>query len=196
MKVKVLFIDDSQRFNEYKKYLPLISQERNKRIESFHYEKDKKVSLFTELLIRKEVAKSLNIPFDKIQFTYNEYGKPFIKNYPKYHFSVSHCKNCIAFAESNNEIGIDVEQVSKGNLSIAKNFFTFNEYMYIINSNNIDLTFYQIWTAKEAYIKMIGKGLYIPLNSFNILDDSIKSKLNSSIIRTYAITTCDNTSYY
>ncbi|MEW9502394.1 4'-phosphopantetheinyl transferase superfamily protein [Jeotgalibacillus marinus] len=35
--------------------------------------------------------------------------------------------------------------------------------------------FYQLWCTKESYIKSVGKGLYIPLDSFSIqiLDDHI-----------------------
>ncbi|HFJ9466115.1 MULTISPECIES: 4'-phosphopantetheinyl transferase family protein [Bacillus cereus group] len=54
-------------------------------------------------------------------------------------------------------------------------FFTKQEYEYLfqIKDHKEKLNyFYQIWTIKESYVKAIGKGLSVPLNSFKIGEDS------------------------
>lgn len=62
------------------------------------------------------------------------------------------------------------EKIIPIDLRIGKRFFINKEYEYIMNKNLISRLeyFYEIWTLKESYIKAVGMGLSISLNSFNI----------------------------
>ncbi|MEI3612720.1 4'-phosphopantetheinyl transferase family protein [Pseudogracilibacillus sp. SO30301A] len=53
-------------------------------------------------------------------------------------------------------------------------FFSKDEYVFINSRPDQDKlsTFYKYWTLKESYVKAIGKGLSIPLNSFTIVNDN------------------------
>jgi 4'-phosphopantetheinyl transferase len=66
-------------------------------------------------------------------------------------------------------LGIDIEQIKNNNDSIAERFFTTSEYEDLkrLKEENRLYYFYDLWTLKESYIKCIGKGLHIPLNSFS-----------------------------
>ena len=73
---------------------------------------------------------------------------------------------------SDKEIGCDIQQIKDINLSIADRFFTAEERKYVKCTED----FFRIWTLKESFIKAIGKGLALPLNSFSIKGlDSDKS---------------------
>ncbi|KAA0800298.1 hypothetical protein DN406_04030 [Bacillus sp. BB56-3] len=64
--------------------------------------------------------------------------------------------------------GGDIERIRGINLKIAERFFSNEEYM-LINSKtgyNQFLCFYEYWTLKEAFVKAIGKGLVVSLDSF------------------------------
>nr|WP_215575444.1 4'-phosphopantetheinyl transferase superfamily protein [Bacillus mycoides] len=132
-------------------------------------------TLIGELLIRSLICQKYKINNEEIKFIYNEYGKPFLKNFSDFHFNISHSGEWVVCATANSNVGIDIERVSDIEaLKLANEFFSDEEF-YDIPSMNSDEQinyFYDIWTLKESYIKTIGKGLYIPLNSFSIKKES------------------------
>ncbi|MCB6184475.1 4'-phosphopantetheinyl transferase superfamily protein [Leeia sp. TBRC 13508] len=89
-------------------------------------------------------------------------GKPFIKDCPTIQFNLSHTGNIglIAISTSHPSVGIDIEVISdkRNLLGIAKHFFSAKEYNFY-HENQSPSSFYQIWTAKEAYVKCLGSGL-------------------------------------
>lgn len=165
--VDILYADLKRPFLEYEKYLPLLSEERRKKISQLRFDKDKIVSLLTELLAKHRISQDVGIPFSDIKFLYNQYGKPYI-DHQDYHFSISHSGNCILFAEGTIPIGIDVQQCSEEPQKSAMHFFTENERQYINDSHDVAHAFYKIWTSKEAYVKMLGLGLSKPFRSFDV----------------------------
>lgn len=190
MNVIIVYADLLKPFEEYEKYMPLVSSERRERISRIKSGRDKTVSLITELLIRHEISRQINIPFSEIIFGYGEHGKPYILNDTDYFFSVSHSDNRIAFAGGNFPIGIDVERISRGSIKIAKRFFTDNEYNFIKAGREQSEAFCEIWTAKEAYVKMLGVGLSKPFKSFDVLDKSLDCCFMTKRLPEYILTVC------
>ncbi|MBS4536683.1 4'-phosphopantetheinyl transferase superfamily protein [Clostridium sp. D2Q-14] len=155
-----------------------IDLEKNKRIVKFIDKKDKIRTLIGDILVRIIIANELNINNECIIFDKNQYGKPYLKNYPKFHFNISHSGDFVVCAIDKNPIGIDIEKIKYIEYrDIAKRYFTMNESKYIIEKDlSAQLTrFYEIWTLKESYIKCIGQGLSIPLKSFSINMDKYKN---------------------
>lgn len=66
------------------------------------------------------------------------------------------------------QVGIDVEEVRVFDLCMAKQLFTEFEYWEILAAENKSLACFDIWTMKESYVKALGKGLAIPLDSFRV----------------------------
>jgi 4'-phosphopantetheinyl transferase len=152
------------------------------------------VSAIAQELLLSFVEKKYLIPKNKLTISRNYYGKPYFVNYSNLHFNISHSENKIVIALSMmTPIGVDIEKISNPNLKLAKRFFLSEEYNYIISTKfNIikSLRFYKVWTRKEAYVKYIGKGLSIRLNSFNVLDNSLNYKFKTNLRMNSIISIC------
>lgn len=194
LNVKIIFVDTSCEFSRYEKYLAFIPKERQEKIVRFRFDKDKILSLFSSLAICNEASKQLGIKLNEIQFLYNEHGKPSIKGFPNFHFSVSHSGSCVAFVCDNSPIGIDVEEISNAKIEIAKRFFSPNEYKYILESKNQNNEFYGIWTKKEAYIKLLGTGLATPLSSFDVTEKNLCENFYTKLFSDYILSIFSQTS--
>lgn len=101
---------------------------------------------------------------------YNEYGKPFLKEFPNIHFSISHTKNICICVISNKEVGVDIQSV-KYYPNVLK-YFTNSELSIVNKSENKKVDFTRIWTKKESYLKMIGQGISYGLKNV----DTVKLK--------------------
>lgn len=175
MELIILRVEETEGFEQdYRKYVKYISEERTLRIERIRSEKQKIVSLLTELLIRLNAMKTLGLKNDHITIRLGEHGKPCLEGNPHYHFSVSHAGSFIAFISDFCPVGVDIENSSRGNADIAKRFFTENEYKKIYCQSPAAYTFPEVWTRKEAYVKLVGTGLSHGLNTFDVTDNTEK----------------------
>jgi len=163
----------------FNRLLELVSVEKRERIMRFKFFDDAQRCLLGDLLVRYVVCNKWGLNNNQLSFCYNEYGKPYIKNYHHIHFNISHSGEWILGAFSDKQIGIDVEQIKPIELSIAKRFFCENEYADLMGLNKSDQLdyFYTIWTLKECYIKAVGKGLTIPLKSIGFSLESGEIKM-------------------
>lgn len=174
--VYYLFVDTQKSFELYRKYMRFVSENRQKKIERYYFDHSKITSLFAGLLSVSIISESTGIPFDDIKFYESENGKPYICDVTDYHFSISHSGGCIAFAENTEPVGIDTEEIKDAKINIAKKYFTNEEYEYIKKSQNSDEAFFEIWTKKEAYVKMTGEGMSCGFDTFSTLGSKIKGK--------------------
>ncbi len=177
-------------FSVYESYLPLVSEEQRKKIEQYSKECDKLNSLMAELLARVELSKKLHISPPKLNFSVGEYGKPFLSDYPDVHFSISHSTGAVAFVCDNTPIGIDIEDIAGKKSTKAIRFFTENEQNYINSGDDIIKTMLFVWTRKEAYLKMLGKGLSVPLSCFDVLDGNLKCNIITKELDKHIISVC------
>ena len=106
----------------------------------------------------------------------NEHGKPFIEN-NTIHFSTAYAGNiAVCIISTNGETGIDIEKLRPVELSLYKEYFTLNEWQYIIlakDTNETYKNFYHLWTRKEAILKASGVGLSILLNTIEVLNETL-----------------------
>ena len=191
MKAVIVYLNEEKPFAEYSQLLPLISQERRERIARMAVNGDKVRSLFAELLIRYEASEQLGTDFDSLEFGKNEFGKPFIIGENGYDFSVSHSGKAVAFAGADPaRVGVDVERIRRRKSGISERFFAENEIKFIEKSETPDEAFFEIWTRKEAYSKMLGKGLAAGFNSFDVTGNGLGCEFLTKITNGYAFSVC------
>lgn len=186
----LLFLEFNMNYNnQYNRLTELLSISRKYEVDKKSTISSKKSIILSELIIKLIASNYLHIPYNEIVFANNLYGKPYIKNYPSFHYNISHTTTALIIAISAYPIGIDIEKIGEIKSSVMKRFFTLDEINYINKHNNLmNKRFYEIWTQKEAYVKYIGKGLSIPLKSFSIFDKKIhKKKISTFQISKYII---------
>ncbi len=138
-------------------------------------ESKRKLSLAADMLVRDAISKELGIKKEEIVFETNENGKPYAKGLD-IHFSLSHSGDFVFLALSDGPVGIDAEKMRDVNLDIANRMFTEGEKDYVFKEEEkVKERFFEIWTKKEAYVKMLG-GRVLDFLSFSVLDKNIETK--------------------
>lgn len=134
-------------------------------------EEDRRRSLAGYMLARRYTAAFCNKKPEEMEFDFGEHGKPFVVN-GRVHYNLSHCQNYVVLAVSEKPIGVDVEVVREFSALVAQKKFTEQEVEYIAaagrEGRSMQQAFYEIWTAKEAYLKYTGEGLYGGLNALTL----------------------------
>ena len=149
--------------------LSLLDSNEKERYGSFHREEDRLCfaggRIFTKILAGRYLGKET----EEINVIFEKYMKPFIECGGELKYNISHSGGCILLAFSyGSEVGIDIEKKDDSfDVMSLINVLHPVERTAVLESGNVD-TFYAIWTAKEAYIKAIGKGFSISPNSFYI----------------------------
>ncbi len=149
--------------DDFDNSIEIISAYRIKKAIKYKSEKDRKLSILSSLLLDKAL-REYGLCEKDMQYSTNDYGKPYFANAEDLHFSISHSGEYAMVVLSDKEIGCDIQQIKDINLSIADRFFTAEERKYVKCTED----FFRIWALKESFIKAVGKGLAIPLNSFTI----------------------------
>jgi 4'-phosphopantetheinyl transferase len=158
-------------------FLSTVSEERRAQAARFIHQADAYRSVLGEVLTRVTLSELTELPRTELSFSRNAYGKPCLVQYPKMPFNVSHSGDWIALISGGTEeLGVDVEKISPIDLQIAERFFSPQENAYLAAqpADQQLNTFYRLWTLKESYIKAIGMGLSMPLNSFAILPNILE----------------------
>lgn len=154
--------------SDLNKLLVHVSTGRQRRVKRFAKLDDAYRSLIGDLMVRFVLKGRYGSVKEELRWRTNSFGKPFLSDYPSFHFNISHSGEYVVCAVHDAEVGVDIEKIGPFELQLAKGFFTEEEYKQVLEAEDGLSSFYDIWTLKESYIKAIGKGLSIPLHSFNV----------------------------
>lgn len=192
MKLIVVKADTEKNFDGYyRRYLAYVSAERAARAERIRSERDRIVSVCAELVVRARIIQILGKENSDISFDYGEHGKPFLHGADSFDFSLSHAGSYIAFVCSDSPVGVDIESTERGSERIAGRYFTEYEYRRIYEDTENPVSFSDVWTSKEAYVKYLGTGLSEGLNTFNVLDGSTGCRFTGFRLEDgYTVTVC------
>ena len=172
------------------KYIGRFDKEFQEKVLRYKNWQDSQLSLKGRILLL-EAFKENNIPEDEInKIKYTSYGKPYLSN-KSFYFNISHSKEIVVCAFSKKyDLGIDIEFLDNVNINNFKSQMLDSEWKRIYTSENKVIEFYKYWTEKESVIKSCGKGLSIPLKSFEVVDN--KTTLGIENFRVYTIDLVDN----
>jgi 4'-phosphopantetheinyl transferase len=166
----------------------LLSDEELKKAERFRFLHLKRQYIVFHATLRKILASYLGLNESEIVFIHNDYGKPAVAehiNPSNLQFSMSRSLETGVYAFMlNNEIGIDIERINPlpDMESIVNRHFSINEKNIFdgLDHNEKINWFYTVWTRKEALLKAVGTGLYLPLENIDVAD-VVNIKIDSDL---------------
>ena len=142
---------------EVARLLPLVSEQRRQQALAYNHLFGQYCCLKSYEILMELLAFTPYTLHHTPHFLYNEYGRPFIEDGPS--FSISHCKYGIAVAISENPIGIDIEHLRTAKPELVARTMNEQEQEQIWQATNPDWAFTQLWTQKEAVLKLKGTGI-------------------------------------
>ncbi len=147
----------------------LLSNQRKEQILRSKSPLDQKRRLAASLLLSHALKKETEVPADGSDFTaafpeleYSPKGKPTLKDHPELFFSLSHSGDYALCAMGHVPVGADLQQFRSSSLKIVDRFYTKEEQEYVNSFGSSEEqihTFFHIWSAKEALLKLTGQGL-------------------------------------
>jgi 4'-phosphopantetheinyl transferase len=170
---KIITSDCVSRLKELETFL---SSEEISRVERFYFEKDKIRFVVAHAMLRKIIARYLNLTPQMIVFRNDTKGKPQLQKgfgKKKFSFNISYSYDLIIFAFSRYlNLGVDVEFIRPipDFHEIVNDYFHPEErtaFMKIPLCKR-QKAFFDYWTRKEAFVKATGEGLYRALDSFSV----------------------------
>ena len=151
-----------------------LDQDELARAERFRFQHLRVAYITSHGLLRRLLTRYVDVNPGELRFKYNEHGKPYFAD-PNCNlrFNLSHSGTLGACAFALDcEIGIDIEQIRAmpDLFAIARRFFGPDEFRDLesVAENEREAAFFNCWTRKEAYVKAIGGGLSVPLESFRV----------------------------
>ncbi len=154
------------------KFLSNFPLDFQQKILSYRRWQDAQLSLLGRLLLNQGILKNSQLKTVNSKILFNDYNKPYFED-KEINFNISHSGEIVICAISEPyTIGVDIEVMNTININDFKSQMTTNEWNLIVNATNQKVAFYNYWTQKEAVVKAHGKGLSIPLQSFEIKDNA------------------------
>lgn len=186
--VRWLPVDDDPR-QDLSGFLALLDPTEQARAARFHADQDRRAYILAHALTRLMLSSRRDRPPQDWRFEAGHHGKPRIvadDGEAGLLFNLSHTRGMVAVALADGqEVGIDVERIESGRLSLdlAVKTFAPSEAAYLCrlpaeSQTEAALT---LWTLKEAYIKATGQGLSCPLDSFAMTLDPLSINFKQSL---------------
>ena len=154
----------------FEKLLKTVPEYRQKKAMSFKFAKGKMQSLGVGLLLRKACEDAGFAGADE-HIAYGENEKPYLAECPEIQFNLSHSGERVMCVISPFEVGCDVEIIKGDRGRLAERFFKPEETTWIKHFESPELqseAFYRLWTLKECYMKVTGRGMSLMPDQFTL----------------------------
>ncbi len=137
---------------------------------------NRSVFILSKGLLRTLIENYTGIRADRVEFCHSAWGKPRLSQdmgIDNFEFSVAHSRDGMILAFGKYlSVGVDLEYVDKNYpvMKIATRFFTpkESEVLREVDPDRLQELFFEMWVRKEAFLKAIGRGLSLPLDSFEV----------------------------
>ena len=150
---------------------PLLDDPERTRAARFAFERDRRRYVAAHVALRRLLGQRLQRPPGSLRFEAGAFGKPRLHGEPRCAFSLSHSGDQALIALSDDEIGVDLEQLRPlSDLgALARQCLAPRERFHFDATPlaERELAFLRAWTRKEACLKALGTGLQVEPASFD-----------------------------
>lgn len=162
-----------------------VSPYRRQKIALLKNMKDKLRSLAAAIALNTAL-KEYGLEERTMEYDVGKQGKPYFRYNPDIHFSLSHSGDYAICSIGSHETGNDIELIKSGRERVAQRFFATEELDWIYETQDPrerDNRIFRIWTMKESFLKVTGRGMSLPLKDFAIIisddgDNGIRQNIN------------------
>jgi len=173
--VYVLWADIHRPVIPVEELVAVLSPEEKERAGRLRFEIDRTRNQMGWGLLRILLGRLLVREPRSIRFSFNKYKKPLLDEGPS--FNMAHSGNWVLIGLARDgRLGVDVEEPRdlKDLLGLAETVFTPDELEQLREYPETQRkpAFFRGWTRKEAFVKAVGGGLYLPLKKFAVSLDS------------------------
>ena len=169
-------LEDPERF--FSAYAAVSAQRREK-VDRMRAPAAKRLSLCAGVLLA-EALRERGLRPEESELAEGAHGKPYLPRRPDIQFSLSHSGTRAMCVTADRSVGCDIQETTPRNLRIARRFFSERECRVIFAGTTEEerqKLFFRIWTLKESFLKCVGLGLSLPLNSFSVVPDGGRIEL-------------------
>lgn len=166
MEILVVDYKELKLEEETGRILSMLPDEDRERIGRFRMSADRIRGAVSAVLIRSVAAKAF--PDQKISIVRTEHGKPYISGVEGFDFNISHSGDLIVYASGRRPLGVDVEMEKSIKPEKFRRFFSETEMEMLSCDPEPEKLFFRMWTIKEAFSKMIGIGISILEEEFQV----------------------------
>jgi len=154
------------------RYRSYLSPDERERASRYRFERHARRFVVARGSLRALLASYLHERPADLAFAVSPYGKPRLWGREGLQFNTTHSHELALCAVGRQELGIDVEWVRPlpSMMHIASQSFHPREVVGLrqMGGDGVERAFFRCWSRKEAYIKAVGQGLSIPLDSFAV----------------------------
>lgn len=152
----------------------LLSEEEWTRSQTFRFDRHRREYLTTRALARIALSHYCSVAPEAWHFELNTYGKPSVSPNCGLRFNLSNCPGLVVcLIAQGAEVGVDAEPYERAGkiAELGATIFSpqeINQLAALRDAERLDRAL-SLWTLKEAYIKVRGKGLTLPLNKISFV---------------------------
>ena len=182
--VKLYYAKITKLYDEkcFEEKIRQIKEKRQVRILEHCQKKDRCRSLAASLLLKKALEEE-GICYEETCFTKEQGGKPKLLQNGLF-FNLAHAQEMAVCVISDQQVGVDVERrdrmegkEQKRKLQIAKKILTPEEWKLWEKAGCQTEELISVWTKKESYVKMTGKGLTENLTTVDTLSNAFYQQI-------------------
>ena len=183
--VKLYYAKITNLYDEkcFEEKIKQVKEKRQVRIFEYCQKKDRCRSLAASLLLKMALERE-GICYDEVCFAQKTGGKPYLLLQSGLFFSLAHAQEMAVCVIADQEVGVDVERKDRltgkkeeQKLKIAKKMLTPEEWKQWEKEEYRTETLISIWTKKESYVKMTGKGLTEKLMTIDTLSNAFYQQM-------------------